>query len=1040
MQYWIPYSDFNDKCSILYAYKSELRKTSQIGGYTKVADIITIVNITNEYYSKSQYTINNEPYDEATKKTNVKVGDEFITEAVYKNKYGNYWLKVHNESGTVSGYICANEVKLDTQAAKPSVSGLVYPTGNLNKGSGFDLKGTVSAPVVMPKVYATVTNQSDGTNALPEASVTNVKSLSLLNSKINVASQGGLKFGSLEKGNYYFTLAAEYYTYTNVSKSSDNPLTRSTVYLIKNAPFTVDGGTGSVTPTEIKVNSIALNNTTKSIKNGETFTLTATLSPANATNKAVTWTSSNTAVATVSTAGVVTAKSVGQATITCTSADGSNVKQSCTVTVTSANAGTLTISDIIYPSPYNYNSTVGFVWKSGSGTVKSNVNVTKITFNIYGNGQLIDSSTATPNTPSFEISSFTGSIKVSKIKSAGLYLFEIIAEDAEGKVLKAGVYFNAKSSGATHSTDSAVAKFSKTYGATPTKVKSSTYKGSTYTLYTGDLQWEEAVAYAKSVGGHLAVITDSAENAAVHSLISGTSAKAVWIGGCRPSGSDWQWANGEPMTYINWNTSAPDNTTGRENAMNMYVSDGTWNDSTFDAIEYRYFVVEVDSKATGVTIDRGDSSATIHLGEMIDYQPIITITPEYAKYASVQYASSNTNVLKVDAAGKLTGVSSGTANLTVTVTNYDGTTVNATMPITVAPDVQSAFLNIDSTLLYPGQTIQLSPSVFPADACIKSHKYTSSNTNVVTVDDNGIIKAVGVGTTMVTWTVDNWMSPSVSYTATITVAPNAASVTVGDDQIQVLQGIDAQMVAMIYPEDAMYQSIEWKSLDTSVATIDSDGNITAVSQTTKAADMTVTVTNFDGSAVRETFRVKVRANIMPQYTSLSPDNAMVYIGETVQLSPVITNLEPMYDYLEYTSSDEAVAIVDEAGLVTAIAPGSCTIAATFVNFDGSTVQCTSTIRVENYTVLTLPASLSVIEDSAFEGIATQEVIIPAGCIQIGNYAFRNCSNLIKIHIPASVTNISWNAFSGCTNMTIYAPAGSTAADFAKAMGINLIEE
>ncbi|MBQ0090131.1 MAG: Ig-like domain-containing protein, partial [Prevotellaceae bacterium] len=79
--------------------------------------------------------------------------------------------------------------------------------------------------------------------------------------------------------------------------------------------------------------SITLNATSASLKVGETKTLTATVSPTNATNKNVTWSSSNTSVATVSTSGVVTAKAAGSAVITATAADGSGKKAECVITV-----------------------------------------------------------------------------------------------------------------------------------------------------------------------------------------------------------------------------------------------------------------------------------------------------------------------------------------------------------------------------------------------------------------------------------------------------------------------------------------------------------------------------------------------------------------------------------------------------------------------------------------------------------------------------------------------------------------------------------
>lgn len=83
------------------------------------------------------------------------------------------------------------------------------------------------------------------------------------------------------------------------------------------------------------VTKITLNKTSAKIFIGNKTTLKATVSPSTATDKTVTWKSSNTKVATVNkTTGVVTAKAVGTATITCTASDGSGVKTTCKITVT----------------------------------------------------------------------------------------------------------------------------------------------------------------------------------------------------------------------------------------------------------------------------------------------------------------------------------------------------------------------------------------------------------------------------------------------------------------------------------------------------------------------------------------------------------------------------------------------------------------------------------------------------------------------------------------------------------------------------------
>lgn len=82
------------------------------------------------------------------------------------------------------------------------------------------------------------------------------------------------------------------------------------------------------------VTSIKLNKTTKSVFVGKTYKLKATVGPKNATSKTVTWKSSNTKVATVSSSGVVKGKKAGTATIYCIAKDGSGVQTSCQITVT----------------------------------------------------------------------------------------------------------------------------------------------------------------------------------------------------------------------------------------------------------------------------------------------------------------------------------------------------------------------------------------------------------------------------------------------------------------------------------------------------------------------------------------------------------------------------------------------------------------------------------------------------------------------------------------------------------------------------------
>ena len=148
---------------------------------------------------------------------------------------------------------------------------------------------------------------------------------------------------------------------------------------------------------KVPVTGVKLNKTSQTVAVGKTAALKATISPSNASNKGVTWKSSNTAVATVSSKGVVTGKKAGTATITVTTKDGSK-KATCKVTVrvpvtgvklnkssvTIPNGGSVTLKVTVSPSNAtnkkvtwkSSNTNLATVNSSGKVTAKANANGT----------------------------------------------------------------------------------------------------------------------------------------------------------------------------------------------------------------------------------------------------------------------------------------------------------------------------------------------------------------------------------------------------------------------------------------------------------------------------------------------------------------------------------------------------------------------------------------------------------------------------------------------------------------------------------------
>ena len=157
-------------------------------------------------------------------------------------------------------------------------------------------------------------------------------------------------------------------------------------------------------------------------------------------------------------------------------------------------------------------------------------------------------------------------------------------------------------------------------------------------------------------------------------------------------------------------------------------------------------------------------------------------------------------------------------------------------------------LNESQITLNKGDTYNLIMSVTPDDFT-DAVTWKSTDTDVVTVTETGVIKAVGTGTATIKLTVGN-----VSTSCRITVLQPVTSISLDRSSLSLDSSDNYQLSAYIYPSTASNKNVVWESSDPSVATVDDNGMVTAL----KKGTAKITVKAMDGSNVSASCTVTVK--------------------------------------------------------------------------------------------------------------------------------------------------------------------------------------
>lgn len=183
-----------------------------------------------------------------------------------------------------------------------------------------------------------------------------------------------------------------------------------------------------------------------------------------------------------------------------------------------------------------------------------------------------------------------------------------------------------------------------------------------------------------------------------------------------------------------------------------------------------------------------------------------------------------------------------------------------TLTVTVKPvPVVTQIIIPSSYTTNIGATYQFSPQIIESGASTSLSWY-SSNTSVATIDNNGQMSAIGVGTTTITCTAHN----GVSAHCEVTVNPIlATSIALNVEDVELSTTEKVQLSATVLPANTTTPNVTWSTSNSNIATVDGSGLITAIAP--GICDIVATTT--DGSNLTASCRVNVLSDVL--YTDIA---------------------------------------------------------------------------------------------------------------------------------------------------------------------------
>lgn len=662
----------------------------------------------------------------------------------------------------------------------------------------------------------------------------------------------------------------------------------------------------------IAVTGVSLDETSLTMTEGDTHTLTATVSPTDATDKSVSWSSSNSSVAEVSSSGVVIAKTAGNATITVKTTNGGKTA-SCAVKVNakvipvtgvSLDKTSLTMTEgdtqILTATVTPSNATTKYVTWSSSATSVAGVSSSGIVFAESAGSATITAKTVDGGkTASCYV---VVNKKVIPVSAVSLNKTSLTLTKGQSETLTATVSpSGATDKKVTWSSSNTSVAFVDQNG----KVSALAGGSATITAKAGDKQATCTVTVT------VPITSVSLDRTSIELTEGGSTTLVATV---KPDD-----ATDKKVTWSSANTSVA---TVDQNGKVTAIIEGTTTISAKAGDRTATCAVKVNKKVIPVSsVSLNKTSLSLAKGQSETLTA--TVNPSDATNKKVTWSSSNTSIATVDQNGKVTAVAGGSA--TITAKSGDK---QATCMVTVTVPVTSVTLNKSSLALNKGLSETLTATVKPDDATDKKATWSSSNTGVATVDQNGKVTAVAGGSATITAKAGDKQA-----TCVVTVTVPVSSVTLNKTSLALIKGQSETLTATVKPDDATDKKITWSSSNTGVATVDQNGKVTAVG----GGSATITAKSGNKQAT-----CTVTVTVPVSSVTLNKTSLSLTKGQSETLTATVKPDDATDKKVAWSSSNTGIATVDQNGKVTAVGGGSATIIA---KAGDKKATCTVTVTV-----------------------------------------------------------------------------------------------